>query len=100
MGAMYLAADGEKKPIEMGCYGIGVSRRWRRPTSSTTTSLVSPGPGRWRRSRSPGQQLPAKTEIAGEVAEQIERIWKRAGLEVLLDDRDELARASSSRMPT
>ena len=26
MGATYLDAEGRERPIEMGCYGIGVSR--------------------------------------------------------------------------
>jgi prolyl-tRNA synthetase len=89
MGASYLGADGAQRPIEMGCYGIGITRIvaaaieqhhddagiiWPAPlapygalvvpVSSTDTQLVT-------------------------TAEQVAAALEGAGVDTLLDDRDE-----------
>ena len=49
MGATYLGEDGERHPIVMGSYGIGLGRAWPASWRRTTTRRGSPGRRRWRR---------------------------------------------------
>src|SRR5262245_8061777 len=84
LGAMVLDEDGNEKPLLGGSYGIGPGRvmaaiveqhhdeqgiRWPRGVSPYDVHVVA---------------LPGVEEHAGEAAEALER----AGLDVLLDDRD------------
>lgn len=90
MQATYLDKDGKEQIIFMGCYGIGVSRTiaaaieqnfddngiiWPLPLAPFHCSVVVLNP----------QKDPAALELAQQVHDQLEA----AGVEVLLDDRDE-----------
>jgi len=89
MKAHYLDEKGEEKPIEMGCYGIGVGRTaaaaieqnhdekgiiWPLPLAPFHVILLSLDPG--------------KKEVHS-VAERIYGDLTAAGIEVLFDDREE-----------
>ena len=91
LGAYYLDRDGERRPIVMGSYGIGVGRLlaaaieqnhddkgiiWPAPIAPFQVHVVALGGD--------------KPEIAAE-AERLYTELEQAGLEVLLDDRDESA---------
>jgi len=91
MGASFLGADGEEHPIEMGCYGIGVSRTvaaaieqhhddagicWPAPLAPYGAHVVPVNV------RKP-ELVDGADRIAAALAE--------AGIDVLLDDRDERA---------
>ncbi len=91
LGANFLDADGTLKPIIMGCYGIGVSR-----LISAIIAQNYDGQGIiWPREITPYQAiiLPLDTtdkkilQLAGDVYRELEK----AGIEILLDDRDERA---------
>jgi prolyl-tRNA synthetase len=90
MGATYLDAQGQSHPIEMGCYGIGVTRVvaaaieqhhddrgivWPEPMAPFTVAIAPIGYDRSEGVRALADRL--HDELAG------------AGIEVLLDDRGE-----------
>ena len=92
LGATFLDASGKPRPVAMGCYGIGVDRLlacaieahhdesgilWPVPIAPFQVHIVV---------------LHAKRpEGEGEAAERISRELEAAGVEVLVDDRDERA---------
>jgi prolyl-tRNA synthetase len=91
MGATFTNEHGEEKPLVMGCYGIGVSRLaqaaveqsydkdgiiWPTAIAPYEVIIVIPNVG-------DGEQV--------KVAEQIYTEFQAAGVDVLLDDRDERA---------
>jgi prolyl-tRNA synthetase len=90
MGATYLDEKGASQVMEMGCYGIGVSRivaaaieqgnddrgiLWPSPMAPFQVAIVPIGA--------------AKNPAVREAAEKLHAELEAAGLEVLLDDRDE-----------
>jgi prolyl-tRNA synthetase len=90
MGATYLDEKGASQVMEMGCYGIGVSRivaaaieqgnddrgiLWPAPMAPFQVAIVPIGA--------------AKNPAVREAAEKLHAELEAAGLEVLLDDRDE-----------
>jgi prolyl-tRNA synthetase len=90
MGATYLDARGESKPIEMGCYGIGVTRvvaaaieqnhdtrgiAWPEAMAPFTVAIAPVGYDR--------------NEAVREAADRLHDELAAAGVEVLLDDRGE-----------
>jgi prolyl-tRNA synthetase len=90
MKVNFLDADGKDKPMEMGCYGIGVTRiaaaaieqnhdadgiKWPMALAPFHVEIVTAG---------------KEPELAS-AAEQIERELEARGIEVLYDDRDERA---------
>ena len=82
MGATYLDAEGRERPIEMGCYGIGVSRLVAAAIEQNhdANGII------WPFSVAPFQVLllpirEATDNLYGEL--------QKHGVEVLLDDRDE-----------
>ena len=89
MGATYLDAEGRERPIEMGCYGIGISRMVAAAIEQNhdADGII------WPLSIAPFQILllpinykdPAIRETADKVYEELQV----RGVEVLLDDRDE-----------
>ncbi|MDP2654841.1 MAG: proline--tRNA ligase [Candidatus Omnitrophota bacterium] len=91
MGCLFLDEDGKQKPAIMGCYGIGVSRMIAAivETHYDKNGIIWP----------PGvapfdvEILPVQVQDAAlmETAEKFYRELTGAGLEVLLDDRDESA---------
>jgi prolyl-tRNA synthetase len=89
MGATYLDAEGRERPIEMGCYGIGISRLIAAAIEQNhdANGIV------WPFSIAPFHLLllpinykePAIHEVADRLYQELEAL----GVEVLLDDRDE-----------
>ncbi|MCL2309468.1 MAG: proline--tRNA ligase [Proteobacteria bacterium] len=90
MGATYLDAQGESKVMEMGCYGIGVTRivaaaieqhhdergiRWPQAMAPFTVALAPVGYDR--------------NEAVRAAADQLYETLTAQGVEVLLDDRGE-----------
>jgi len=88
MGARFTAEDGSEQPFLMGCYGVGISR-----SLAAVIEQHNDDAGiRWPVTVAPLEVavLPLATE--GEVAEVAERIFEEladAGIEVVIDDRDE-----------
>ncbi|MCI1775884.1 MAG: proline--tRNA ligase [Paenibacillus lautus] len=91
MNGKYLDADGREKPLIMGCYGIGVSR----VMAAIAEQRISDGRLVWPMSVAPFRvhiiPVAVKDETQMELAEHIYRELSGAGLEPLLDDRDERA---------
>ena len=90
LGATYTAENGEQKVMEMGCYGIGVSRVvaaaieqnhdergiiWPEPLAPFTVAIAPIGYG--------------KSAAVRETAQLLHDELCAAGIEVLIDDRDE-----------
>jgi prolyl-tRNA synthetase len=90
LGATYLAADGQSKVLEMGCYGIGVTRVvaaaieqnhdgrgivWPEPLAPFAVAIAPVGYDR--------------NEGVRVLADQLHNELEAAGVEVLLDDRGE-----------
>ena len=89
MNAVYMAEDGTEKPFIMGCYGIGISR--------TAAAAVE------RHHDELGIKLPlaiapyhaiivpvnCKDELQMKVANELYEKLQKAGIEIVLDDRDE-----------
>jgi prolyl-tRNA synthetase len=91
MGATVLNAEGKEVPIVMGSYGIGVERILSAAVEQHHDSdgIV------WPKSIAPFDVVVTVTNVKQkEMADAGERLYeslRRAGLEVLLDDRDERA---------
>jgi prolyl-tRNA synthetase len=91
MGATVLTADGKEVPIIMGSYGIGVER--------IITAAIEQNHDQdgiiWPKSITPFDVIVTITNIKDEklreAGEQLYKDLQAAGLEVLLDDRDERA---------
>jgi prolyl-tRNA synthetase len=88
MSALFLDEQGEKKPIVMGCYGIGVSR-----LVATIVEQHNDENGiRWPVSVAPYPvhivQVGAAPEVVAAV-DQLEKELLAAGFEPLVDDREE-----------
>jgi prolyl-tRNA synthetase len=88
MQATYLDEKGEQQLIVMGCYGIGVSRL----VATAVEQNFDDNGIRWPISIAPYSihivQVGAEPEVSAAVA-RLETELERAGLEVLIDDRDE-----------
>jgi len=91
MGAMVLTHDGKQVPIVMGSYGIGVERI----ISACVEQRHDDDGIIWPQSLAPFDVVVTITNMKqDELREAGERLYdelQRAGLEVLLDDRDERA---------
>ncbi|HKG15924.1 MAG TPA: proline--tRNA ligase [Pyrinomonadaceae bacterium] len=91
MGATVLNAEGKEVPIVMGSYGIGVERIMSAAVeqSNDADGIV------WPRAIAPFDVVVTVTNVKqDEIKSAGERLYtelQRAGLEVLLDDRDERA---------
>ncbi|HJQ83086.1 MAG TPA: proline--tRNA ligase [Candidatus Binatia bacterium] len=89
MGAMYLGADGAQRPIEMGCYGIGITRTIAAAIEQhhDDAGMIWPAPlapyGAW------VVPVSAGDAALGETAERIVGELEAAGVDTVLDDRDE-----------
>jgi prolyl-tRNA synthetase len=98
MGATVMRPDGQEVPVEMGCYGIGVSRLvaalieanhdedgiiWPEPVTPFRLGVINLRP-----------DDPACTRVA----EELEAKLVRTGIEVLVDDREESAGAKFATM--
>ena len=90
LGATYLAADGQSKVLEMGCYGIGVTRVvaaaieqnhdergiiWPEPIAPFVVAIAPVGYDR--------------NDAVRELADRLHDDLAAAGIDVLLDDRGE-----------
>jgi len=91
MGATVLTQDGKQVPIVMGSYGIGVERII---TAAVEQNYDADGII-WPRTLAPFDAIVTITNIKDaklrEAGEMLYRDLQHAGLEVLLDDRDERA---------
>jgi prolyl-tRNA synthetase len=91
MGATVLTQEGKEVPVVMGSYGIGVERILSAAVeqSHDADGIV------WPRAIAPFDVIVTVTNVKQkEISDAGERLYeelKRAGLEVLLDDRDERA---------
>ncbi|MBM4363263.1 MAG: proline--tRNA ligase, partial [Deltaproteobacteria bacterium] len=88
MGATYVSATGENRPLVMGCYGIGVSRlvataveQHHDENGIVWPAAIAPYPVHI-------VQLGSEPEVREAVA-RLERELTARGLEPLVDDRDE-----------
>jgi prolyl-tRNA synthetase len=89
MGATFLDKDGEAKPIIMGCYGLGVTRT----VAAAIEAFHDENGIIWPMSIAPYQVLVLPINVSHSetfsTAEGIYNDLRAAGIEVLLDDRDE-----------
>jgi prolyl-tRNA synthetase len=89
MGATYLDAEGRERPIEMGCYGIGISRLVAAAIEQNHDSngII------WPISIAPFHVLllpiSYKDNAIREATDKLYQELQHQGIEVLLDDRDE-----------
>jgi prolyl-tRNA synthetase len=89
MNANYLDQNGKAQPLEMGCYGIGVTRTVQAAIeqSHDQDGII------WPLAIAPFQVhmclLDIRDEKVSGAAEEIYQSLTKLGLEVLLDDRDE-----------
>jgi len=91
LNAEFLDAEGRKKPIVMGCYGIGVSRILSAAIEQNhdSSGII------WPAEVSPFQVLILPLDVTNQKiikqAQELYRDLQAAGLSVLLDDRNERA---------
>ena len=91
MGATFLDEKGNKKPFVMGCYGIGIPRTMAAAIEQNhdDKGIIWPMP------IAPYQvvvvPVNSKIEEQMKVAEELYAALQGAGIEVVLDDRDERA---------
>jgi prolyl-tRNA synthetase len=90
MGATFMDEEGEERPFIMGCYGIGVTRSLAAAIEqhSDDAGMI------WPATIAPLEVAVLPLQADGEVAEVGERLWgelAEAGIEVVIDDRDERA---------
>lgn len=91
MNATFTDESGQEKPFIMGCYGIGISR-----TAAAAVERHHDAHGiKWPLALAPYHVIVVpvntKDEKQVEIAENIYDTLKKAGIEVLIDDRDERA---------
>lgn len=90
MRATFVDEDGKEKPFVMGCYGIGVSR-----ILATVAEIHHDDDGLiFPITIAPFEAWVLPIESEGDLREFAERVYadlQRAGVEVVLDDRDERA---------
>lgn len=89
MGATYLDAEGRERPIEMGCYGIGITRLLAAAIEQNhdANGII------WPFSMAPFHVLllpiNTKEKAIQEVTESLYQELLKCGIEVLMDNRDE-----------
>lgn len=89
LGATYLDAEGRERPIEMGCYGIGITRLVASAIEQNhdTNGII------WPLSIAPFHVLllpiQYKQKAIAQVTDALYQGLTKRGVEVLLDDRDE-----------
>jgi len=90
MNATFTDEDGNERPFLMGCYGVGVSR-----TLAAVIEQHNDDKGiLWPMGVAPLEVAVLPLMAEGEVAEVAEQIWSElsaAGVETVIDDRDERA---------
>ncbi|PSP16751.1 MAG: proline--tRNA ligase [Cyanobacteria bacterium QS_8_64_29] len=91
LGATYTSAQGEECPLYMGCYGIGISRLAQAAVEQfyDAEGLV------WPVAIAPYEAIITVPNVSDsqqrEAAEQLYQQCRQAGIETVLDDRDERA---------
>ncbi|MDZ4169384.1 MAG: proline--tRNA ligase [Coriobacteriia bacterium] len=90
MGATFTDENGDERPFIMGCYGVGVSRSLAAVIEqhNDENGII------WPVSIAPLEVAVLPLMADGEVAQVATRLWSEladAGIEVVLDDRDERA---------
>ncbi|BAY10384.1 proline--tRNA ligase [Calothrix sp. NIES-2098] len=91
MGATYTNEQGEEKPLVMGCYGVGVSRLAQAAVEQSydKDGII------WPVAIAPYHAIVTIPNIKDaqqvEIAEKLYKELNQAGIETLLDDRDERA---------
>jgi prolyl-tRNA synthetase len=90
MNAVFVDEDGKSKPIEMGCYGIGITRL---PAAAIEQHHDAKGIV-WPRALAPFEVVIAplgylRSENVRSAADGLYDRLKAAGIDVILDDRDE-----------
>lgn len=88
MGASFLDPNGDEKPVVMGCYGIGVSRLM----AAAIEQHHDANGIRWPMAIAPYQVIVTpigKGEAVNDAALRLYEELHAAGVEVLLDDRDD-----------
>lgn len=89
MGATYLDAEGRERPIEMGCYGIGISRLVAAAVeqNNDANGII------WPMAIAPFQVLllpiNTKDKATQKVCDDLYVELQKRGVEIILDDRDE-----------
>ena len=91
MNAVFQDVDGSEKPFIMGCYGIGVSR-----TAAAAIEKFHDDYGiKWPKEIAPYEVILIPVNINDEeqmkIANELYQAFQKAGIEVLMDDRDERA---------
>ena len=90
MGATFTDEDGTDKPFVMGCYGVGVSRSLAAVVEQRADAMGVA----WPVTVAPLEVAVLPLAVEGDVAETAERLASElaaAGLETVIDDRDERA---------
>jgi hypothetical protein len=90
MKATFADENGDEQPFLMGCYGVGVSRSM----AAVVEQNNDEGGMAWPMTVAPLEVAVLPLMAEGEVAEVAERIWRefaQAGVEAVIDDRDERA---------
>ncbi|PKQ29516.1 MAG: proline--tRNA ligase [Actinobacteria bacterium HGW-Actinobacteria-10] len=91
MGATFMTEEGEEKPFLMGCYGVGITRSLAAVIEqhNDENGIV------WPMSVAPLQVAVVPLSVGDDVVYPVaERIWTAladAGVETIIDDRDERA---------
>lgn len=88
MKATFSTEDGEERPFIMGCYGVGVSRT----LAAVIEQHHDEGGITWPLGVAPLEVAVLPLASDGEVFDVAEKIWRElaeAGIETVIDDRDE-----------
>lgn len=91
MGASFMDEDGSEKPFMMGCYGVGVSRTMAAAVEQSYDDFGIVWPAGIAPAHVCVIPLSAKPDEATEAAENLAKELAAAGLEVVIDDRNERA---------
>jgi prolyl-tRNA synthetase len=89
MKATFLGADGAERPIEMGCYGIGVTRTVAAAIEQHHDDAGITWPAGLAPYGALVVQMSATDAALRETAERVAGELEGAGVDALLDDRDE-----------
>jgi prolyl-tRNA synthetase len=90
MGATFMDEDGGEKPFIMGCYGVGVSRSLAAVVEQRADEMGVA----WPVTVAPLEVAVLPLAVDGDVADTAERLASQlaaAGIETVIDDRDERA---------
>jgi len=89
MKAMFLGADGVERPIEMGCYGIGITRTVAAAIEQHHDDAGIVWPSGLAPYGAHVVQMSGSDAALRDTAERVAADLEAAGVDALLDDRDE-----------